>query len=62
VRRLARARGELAARGEPISVIARRWGFADSSHFTRAFRTHYGTTPSDYRASTRDAEPHGARP
>jgi AraC-like DNA-binding protein len=49
-RRLARARAELAGRGEPISVIARRWGFSDSSHFTRAFRAHYGATPSDYRA------------
>ncbi|MDT7600365.1 MAG: AraC family transcriptional regulator, positive regulator of tynA and feaB [Pseudonocardiales bacterium] len=49
-RRLARARAELAGRGEPISVIARRWGFSDSSHFTRAFRARYGATPSDYRA------------
>jgi AraC-like DNA-binding protein len=51
LRRLAKARGELAVRAEPISVIARRWGFADSSHFTRAFRAHYGMTPTDYRAS-----------
>jgi AraC family transcriptional regulator, positive regulator of tynA and feaB len=51
LRRLARARGDLAVRAEPISVIARRWGFADSSHFTRAFHAHYGITPSDYRAT-----------
>lgn len=50
LRRLARARGELAVRAEPISVIARRWGFTDSSHFSRAFRAYYGMTPSDYRA------------
>jgi AraC-like DNA-binding protein len=49
LRRLARARDDLAVRAEPISVIARRWGFTDSSHFSRAFRAHFGMTPSDYR-------------
>ncbi|MCW0211784.1 MAG: helix-turn-helix domain-containing protein [Pseudonocardia sp.] len=49
-RRLARARGELRAGVTPISLIARRWGFADSSHFSRAFKARYGRSPSDYRA------------
>jgi AraC-like DNA-binding protein len=51
LRRLARARAELSARDDPISVIARRWGFSDSSHFCKVFRDHYGSTPSEYRAS-----------
>jgi AraC-like DNA-binding protein len=49
-RRLARARSELSAGGAPISMIARRWGFADSSHFSRAFKAYYGCSPTDYRA------------
>jgi AraC-like DNA-binding protein len=48
--RLARARGELSVRAEPISVIARRWGFTNSRQFSEAFRAHYGITPSAYRA------------
>jgi AraC-like DNA-binding protein len=49
-RRLARARRELSAGGAPISLIAARWGFADSSHFSRAFKAYYGCSPTDYRA------------
>lgn len=50
--RLARCR---AALGDPlqaprsIATIAYDWGFADSGHFTRAFRDAYGMLPSDYR-------------
>ncbi|MEN3302439.1 helix-turn-helix domain-containing protein [Pseudonocardia sp.] len=50
VRRLARAREELVDRAAPITSIAHRWGFADGSHFSRAFRAVYGCSPSDYRA------------
>ncbi|WCE02498.1 helix-turn-helix domain-containing protein (plasmid) [Streptomyces sp. HUAS 31] len=49
-RRLAGARADLASGAEPVSVIAARWGFADPSHFARAFGTAYGTTPTRYRA------------
>ncbi|MEU0469779.1 helix-turn-helix domain-containing protein [Amycolatopsis sp. NPDC006131] len=49
-RRLARARRELATGADPIADIALRWGFADASHFTRAFRARYGCTPRDHRA------------
>ena len=35
----------------PIAAIAARWGFADSAHFSRAFRQAYGTPPSRWRAS-----------
>jgi AraC-like DNA-binding protein len=50
-RRLARARQELTGqRSLPIAAIASRFGFADSSHFTRAFKSHYGICPREYRA------------
>jgi AraC family transcriptional activator of tynA and feaB len=50
LRRLARAREELAGTAAPITAIAHRWGFADGSHFSRSFRARYGCSPSDYRA------------
>ncbi|GAB7044157.1 MULTISPECIES: helix-turn-helix domain-containing protein [Catenuloplanes] len=31
-----------------VSALAARWHFADSSHFIRAFRRHYGLTPARY--------------
>jgi AraC family transcriptional activator of tynA and feaB len=49
-RKLARARAELMSTNDPISAIARRWGFCDPSHFARVFREHYGVTPTLYRA------------
>jgi AraC family transcriptional regulator, positive regulator of tynA and feaB len=48
-RRLARARQDVTVTDRPISDIAHRWGFADSSHFSRTFKTHYGYSPTDYR-------------
>lgn len=36
-----------------ISDIALEAGFTDLSYFNRAFRRHYGVTPSDMRASAR---------
>lgn len=33
----------------PISVIAARWGFTNNAHFSRIFKTTYGTSASDYR-------------
>jgi AraC family transcriptional regulator len=38
---------------EPISEIALRAGFADQSHFTRAFRSRLGVTPARYRQIAR---------
>jgi AraC-like DNA-binding protein len=54
-RRLEAARAELARPASlhrPIAVVARRWGFADPTHFGRRFRGAYGTTPSDWRRSS----------
>lgn len=52
-RRLERCRQALADPAQsqrPISDIARRWGFADMTHFARRFRRAYGVLPSAYRA------------
>jgi AraC family transcriptional regulator, positive regulator of tynA and feaB len=49
-RRLEVAYSQVVASAEPVAVIARRWRFASSSHFTRAFRARYGTTPTELRA------------
>ncbi|MCA2213290.1 AraC family transcriptional regulator [Jidongwangia harbinensis] len=48
-RRIEEAHAALTApRPLPVSVVAARWQFADSSHFVRAFRRHYGHTPARY--------------
>jgi AraC-like DNA-binding protein len=62
--RLARAHRMLTSprhAGETISVIAFAVGFADLSHFNRAFRRRYGCTPSDVRASGRIGRDGGSR-
>ncbi|GII02658.1 AraC-like ligand-binding domain-containing protein [Planobispora takensis] len=50
-RRLDRCRRELSAdpRTGRVGVIAARWGFADATSFSRAFRRAYGMAPRDYR-------------
>ena len=52
-RRLEEARLALTAPSGRLSVteLAAHWQFADSSHFTRAFKKHYGRTPTDYARS-----------
>ncbi|RSM82001.1 DNA-binding protein [Kibdelosporangium aridum] len=58
-RRLEEARLALTApHGEPrvsVSELAAHWQFADSSHFTRAFKKRYGQTPTEYARSIRPA-------
>lgn len=62
VRRLARAREELAGTDRPVASIAHRYGFSDASHLSRLFKAHYGTTPREYRAAAREgADVPGAR-
>ncbi len=34
----------------PIATVARRSGFASRSQFSRAFRTHFGQPPTEFRA------------
>jgi AraC-like DNA-binding protein len=44
-RRLTRARDDLLA-GRSVAQVARRWLFADPSHFSRSFKHHFGFSPS----------------
>jgi AraC family transcriptional regulator len=59
-RRLERARRLLDHPDARISEVALATGFADQSHFTRAFRRHYGVTPGVVHAS-RTSGPADAR-
>ncbi|HEV8509110.1 MAG TPA: AraC family transcriptional regulator [Gemmatimonadales bacterium] len=49
--RLEWAAERLAVTAIPIVQIAFQAGFADQSHFTRAFKRHIGVAPGDYRRS-----------
>ncbi|MFD8419266.1 helix-turn-helix domain-containing protein [Streptomyces sp. NPDC059466] len=53
-RRLHEARLALTATSGRLSIseLAAHWQFADGSHFTRAFKKHYGQTPTEYARST----------
>ena len=53
--RLAWAASEISRSDTPLGVIATQAGFADQSHFTRAFKRYVGTTPARYRADTHAA-------
>ncbi|MFE4047964.1 helix-turn-helix domain-containing protein [Streptomyces sp. YIM B13518] len=48
-----RALADPALNSRPVHAIAARWGFADSAHFSRAFRAAYGMPPKEYRQLTR---------
>ncbi|MFC4070163.1 AraC-like ligand-binding domain-containing protein [Actinoplanes subglobosus] len=37
----------------PIAAIARRWGFTDPAHFSKAFRAAHGVSPRQWRDSQR---------
>ena len=55
-RRLEAARDDLTStrgRYQTIAAIARRWGFADSTHFSRRFRRAYGMSPREWRHACR---------
>jgi len=50
--RLEAVRNDLARpeyRTQPVSALARRWGFTDMPHFTRRFRRAYGISPTEWR-------------
>jgi AraC-like DNA-binding protein len=38
----------------PVGLIAYEVGFDNHSYFDRAFRRHFGITPSDVRAQAND--------
>ena len=38
---------------DPIADIAFRWGFGDASHFSRAFKQHFGCAPREFRQQRR---------
>ena len=62
--RLERCRNDIAAstlHATPIASIARGWGFADPSSFTRMFKNAYGMSPREWRhqAHTRRSAPTG---
>ncbi|MEH0843494.1 helix-turn-helix domain-containing protein [Micromonospora sp. CPCC 205711] len=57
-RRLERCRRDLRnplLAGQPIQVVAARWGFPDPAHFSRSFRAAYGVSARDYRAGAAPA-------
>jgi transcriptional regulator GlxA family with amidase domain len=56
-RRMAEARRLLAVTDDPIDVVARAVGFADTGYFRRRFREHHGVAPRDYRRKVRARDP-----
>lgn len=54
-RRLESCRSDLASAPESVTItsIALKWGFNDSSHFSRLFSNTYGESPNAYRRRTR---------
>ena len=39
----------LSQQGDDITTVAMACGFSSSQNFAKAFRAHFGTTPTDYR-------------
>jgi AraC-like DNA-binding protein/quercetin dioxygenase-like cupin family protein len=51
--RLDWAATRLAGSNDPLALLSVEAGFVDQSHFTRAFKRQYGTTPGRYRDAHR---------
>lgn len=51
VTRLNRAKGFILTDGVPVSEVARRVGYDNAAHFSRAFRSHFGVSPRNARES-----------
>lgn len=54
-RRLAKCRTELEDKNvsKTVSEIAYKWGFSDSAHFSRLFKSAYGVSPKLFRTTNR---------
>jgi AraC family transcriptional regulator, positive regulator of tynA and feaB len=59
-RRLERCRGDLTSAPDAVTItsIALKWGFNDSSHFSRLFSNTYGEAPNAYRRRSRRTPEH----
>jgi len=55
--RLAHATRLLLGTDEPVDAVGEQTGFADGSHFHRAFHRHYGCTPTEFRTRGRQTAP-----
>ena len=53
--RIEYACSELTKGGLPLAAIALQAGFADQSHFSKAFKLYVGTTPGNYRRIVRSS-------
>ncbi len=53
---LVHATQRLLATDLPLDEIAKEAGFTDASHLHRSFVKHYGKTPGQFRADTRESE------
>lgn len=53
-KRLVRSHEDLSVTGSTTTVaeIAHKWGFSDQSQFNKAYRAHFGCTPTDTRKGT----------
>jgi AraC-like DNA-binding protein len=59
-RRLEAVRSVLADGGanEPLHLLAERFGFSDSAHLSRLFRSRFEMTPTEFRGRIRNEQPH----
>ncbi|MGB0410387.1 MAG: helix-turn-helix domain-containing protein [Pikeienuella sp.] len=56
-KRLIRAREDLSVEGATtIAEIAHRWGFSDQSQFNKAYRAHFGCTPTETRRAAQQSQ------
>lgn len=54
-RRLEKCRQDLSdplLSARPVSSVGARWGFTDPAHFSRVFKSAYGMSPAEFRASS----------
>jgi transcriptional regulator GlxA family with amidase domain len=60
--RLAGARDQLSlgSQAMTIAAVARRWGFADATHFARRFRGAFGLSPREWQRLDRMSADVGA--